>query len=478
MGNDYVIEKEIGRGGMGCVYKGLTPDGRPTAIKMLENKYVSVPEFRFFFDSEAKALKDMNHPSVVKILGDTFSDAQGNLYLPMEYVEGETLQHHIQTFGAYSEQEARDLMCKILDAFTYIHGVNKIHRDIKPSNIMIRPDGSICVIDFGIAKDMKVSTGKTIGMTVGTDGYMSPEQISALNIDHRTDIYSLGCLLHYMLTGQHAIVKRSNDYETKLAILHNEFPSAKELRPELSDDIQKIIFKAVDKNMTQRYQTAEAFKKALKGERDAEPELKTSISGAKLTVGRLPGNDIVIENQYVSSNAHLTIYYKPMPNSPTGAILEIRDDSTNGTGVNGKYLHKGSMSFNFDLSAVEVSYDYGGAEAEILYTGGVEPLPEVLLAGRPELRLDWAPVIEKLRAHGPVKAPGKKPDPEVPTTHKAQTDSLNAGLAILSFLVPIVGWVLWGVWREQKPHAASTAAIIAWIGFAVTVIINIISIFS
>lgn len=472
--SDYVIEKEIGKGGMGCVYKGVAPDGRPAAIKKLENKYVSIPEFRYFFDTEAKALKDMNHPSVVKILGDTFSDDQGNLYLPMEYIEGETIQQHVQAHGAYSEQEARDLMCQILDAFTYIHGVHKIHRDIKPSNIMIRPDGRICVIDFGIAKDSKVSTGKTIGMTVGTDGYMSPEQITALSIDHRTDIYSLGCLLHYMLTGQHAIAKRSNDYATKLAILNDEFPSAKQLRPELSDDIQRIIFKAVDKNMTQRFQTAKSFKQALQGKQMEEPEVKTSISGVQVTVGRAPGNDIVIANQYVSSSAHLTIYYKTMPSSPLGAIIEIRDNSTNGTGVDGKYLHKGSMSFDFDLSAVQLSYDYGGQESEVLFPADVR-LPDVLLAGRPELPLDWNAVIQKLKAkQGPelkVEAPPRRNNSitEVPT------DKLNTGLAILSFLVPAVGWVLWGVYKENKPNSAKVAARLAWGGFAAGFIINIIT---
>lgn len=454
--HNYILEEEIGQGGMGAVYRGKAPNGHSVAIKMLKCEYVSIPNFRAFFDTEAKSLKSMNHPSVVKIIGETFSDEKGNLYLPMEYVEGETIQKQVEVHGPYSEKEAKLLMGKILDAFIYIHNVNKIHRDIKPSNIMIRPDGNICVIDFGIAKDMNTTTGQTIGMCVGTDGYMSPEQVKGLSIDYRTDIYSLGCLLHYMLTGKHAITKQSNDFATKMEILNHDFPRAKDLRPELSDKIQNIIFKATDKNMLNRFQTAAKFKQALIDEMISEPERpETKVSGAVVTVGR--GDcDIVINNEYVSSN-HLKIHYKYLKTSPTGAIIEIEDHSTNGTGIDGRYLHNGSESFPY---AIPEQQEYA--------------LPEVCLAGRPEIRIEWESVIQMLKERLPQTVTPPPPDPPQPPTQAGP----GIGLGILSFFVPIVGWVLWGVWKEQRPKAAHTAAKIAWIGFAINIIFHFILQFS
>lgn len=453
---NYILEEEIGQGGMGAVYRGKSPDGDPVAIKMLKCEYVSIPNFRAFFDTEAKSLKSMNHPSVVKIIGDTFSDEKGNLYLPMEYVEGETIQQRVERQGPYSEKDAKQLMGKILDAFIYIHNVNKIHRDIKPSNIMIRPDGNICIIDFGIAKDMNTSTGQTIGMCVGTDGYMSPEQVKGLSIDYRTDIYSLGCLLHYMLTGKHAITKQSNDFATKMEILNHDFPRAKDIRPELSDEIQNIIFKATDKNMLNRFQTAAKFKQTLTDEINSNPDRPgTKITGAVVTIGR--GDcDIVINNEYVSSN-HLKIHYKYLKTSPTGAIIEIEDHSTNGTGINGRYLHNGSESFPY---AIPEQQDY--------------TLPEVFLAGRPEIRLEWDPVIRKLKE----RLPQPVPPPNPPLPPEPSQAGLGIGFGLLAFFVPVVGWVLWGVWKEQRPKAAHTAAKVAWIGFTINMILNFILRFS
>lgn len=172
---EYELIKVIGQGGMGSVYEGRSGDGKRVAIKMMNSKATMNPEFKELFYIEAAALKKMRHPSVVGIVDNPFSDEHGNMYLPMEYVDGETIEHHVEMAGPYTEFTAKDLMGKILDAMAYIHRMGCIHRDIKPSNIMVRPDGSICIIDFGIAKDMKTSTGKTIGRIIGTDGYMSPE---------------------------------------------------------------------------------------------------------------------------------------------------------------------------------------------------------------------------------------------------------------------------------------------------------------
>ena len=276
----YTITKEIGHGGMGSVFEGRSPNGERIAIKMMSNKATINPEFRELFYSEVKALRKMNHPSVVKIVGDYFSDSDGNLYLPMEFVDGMTIEQYIDN-QALDENEALKIFKKILDAFVYIHRAGCIHRDIKPSNVMLKPDGNICVIDFGIAKDAKTSTGKTIGRIIGTDGYMSPEQAKGDSVDYRTDIYSLGCLLHYMLTGHHAITKKSNDYETICSILDDDFPLARLINPSVTEHTQNVILKSVNKNMLMRYQTVEDFKNAFADRTIIAPGRKVITVGRK-----------------------------------------------------------------------------------------------------------------------------------------------------------------------------------------------------
>lgn len=431
---EYELIKVIGQGGMGSVYEGRSGDGKRVAIKMMNSKATMNPEFKELFYIEAAALKKMRHPSVVGIVDNPFSDEHGNMYLPMEYVDGETIEHHVEMAGPYTEFTAKDLMGKILDAMAYIHRMGCIHRDIKPSNIMVRPDGSICIIDFGIAKDMKTSTGKTIGRIIGTDGYMSPEQAKGDSIDYRTDIYSLGCLLHYMLTGSHAIKKRSNDYDTICSILNDEFPRAKTFNPHLSDQTQEAILKAVDKNMLRRFQTVMEFKSGLFRETVVDP------NRVKVSVGRREC-DITIPSDYISGH-HLEIEYRE--ERCTGSIhryLLFTDSSTNGTSVDGKYLRHGSIKIPFSFE-------------------NPSPLPNVWLAGRSEYLLDWDEVIQKLRDKGgrTVIMEEVVGDilPPTPPTPSVKEDKLGIGYGILSVVCPIVGWVLWAQWKKRDASTSKS----------------------
>jgi hypothetical protein len=170
----------------------------------------------------------------------------------------------VRRHGVLSEKEAMRIISELLEALQLVHSHGYVHRDIKPGNIMIRPDGSVCLLDFGIAKDMnRAGNGMTsftgFGATIGTAGYMSPEQAEGNNIDHRSDIYSLGCVLFYMLTGQHAIKEESNEIKTRLSIINNPFPSAKLYNPNVSNNIQTVLSKATDKNMTKRFQSCHEF---------------------------------------------------------------------------------------------------------------------------------------------------------------------------------------------------------------------------
>lgn len=365
--NDYQIVREVGKGGMGCVYEALDSHGNRVALKMMSAKAASHPDYREMFDHEVQALKKLSHPSIVNIVGEPFSDSAGNLYLPMEYVEGSTLSQIVREKGPFSEQAALGIFCRLLDVFSYIHGMGCIHRDVKPSNVMIRPDGSVCVIDFGIAKDSRISTGHTVGRIVGTDGYMSPEQANGFNIDTRTDIYSLGCLLHYMLTATHAIPKQSNDYETICAILEQKFPLVSDRGITVSERTQKAILAAVDKNMTVRYQNPAEFKAALSGK-----------SRYKITVGR-NNCDIIFHGEYVSGN-HLDIIWEPLNQACTWSEVTIVDHSTNGTGVDGRKIKHESYTFRTDKPIQSLMKD-------------TSSLPQVMIAGLTTHMLDWQTVL-------------------------------------------------------------------------------------
>lgn len=444
----YNIICELGHGGMGCVYKAQDPNGRIVALKMMSNKVTCFPEYRDLFRSEVDTLRRMNHPSVVHIVGDPYNDNAGNYYLPMEYIEGETIEQHVNKCGAYSLDEAVSLMSKILEALQYVHTRKRIHRDIKPSNIMVRPDGSICVIDFGIAKDARIGgTGHTVGRIIGTDGYMSPEQANGLNIDHRTDIYSLGCVFYYLLTGHPAVQKGNNDYATIANILNGNMPHPSQSNPSIPTAVDEVFLKSVDKNMMKRYQTASEFKDAL------EEVCGNPIP--RISIGSSSDNDIQINNQYVSRH-HLVIrgLEQPLTGGETKYSIEITDNSTNGTGVDGRPLRNSSMVIDYD---------------------GTFNLPEVLLAARAECQLNWNEVISKLKMRGWTPGHVIIDTPPLPSPQPIPHEKLNVFLGVLCFLSPIVGWILWGVWKTEHPQKASTASTIAWVGFIFNIILTIIS---
>lgn len=454
MPNDYTIIREIGKGGMGSVFEATCSSGRHVALKMMSAKAAACPDYREMFEYEVRALRKLSHPSIVNIVGEPFSDSSGNLFLPMEYIEGRTISQIVQdpTHGTYAEDEAISLFIQLLDVFSYIHRNACIHRDVKPSNIMIRPDGSVCVIDFGIAKDSRTSTGKTIGRIVGTDGYMSPEQANGLNIDTRTDIYSLGCLLHYMLAGSHAIPKRSNDYETICAILDNRFPLLSEMGIIVSQRTQDAILRAVNKNMMLRFQSAEEFRKAL-------ASMQSSSDHYIVSIGR-SGCDINLHGEYISKN-HLDIRFE----MGTGTNhVTITDHSRNGTGVNGRLVKGSSYDFVYAADA-DVSNDNG-------------TFPTVMLSGLPAYTLNWSDIAnvlsDKMGRPTSELPPGPTDDMTATPPSPPDTETLPTGYGILSFIFPIAGWILCGVWKKTSHLKAKKAGRLAWLGFLFNLIISFI----
>lgn len=259
----YRITAAIGAGGMGEVYRATdTKLGRDVALKVLPPDVARDPERLARFQREARAVAALNHPHIVTIFSVEESD--GVHFLTMELVEGQTLDRRIPN-GGLPVNQIIEIAGALADALAAAHEKGIVHRDLKPANVMVAEDGRVKVLDFGLAKDVRAdsSTGATMtsaghtqaGIVMGTPAYMSPEQISGRALDHRTDIFSLGVVLHEMATGKRPFEGNSSA-ELASAILRDVPPSVGDARPDLPADLSRIIRRCLEKDPRHRVQTA------------------------------------------------------------------------------------------------------------------------------------------------------------------------------------------------------------------------------
>lgn len=337
-----VEDTPLGAGGMGRVLKGIDPQGRTVAIKEILPEFASDFEIRTRTEREVELLQQLNNDSIVKVY-DQFPMGD-NFYIVMELVDGLNVEQYVNKYGAIPYERATRFMVKILEAMQAVHEKNFVHRDMKPSNIMIRNDESICLLDFGIAKDMNIKGGGTmIGTVIGSDGYMSPEQAEGFSIDHRADIYALGCVFYFMLTGHHAYDTLASDFETRDNITNTPFPKlSKHSKKSFPAKLQEIMDHATDRNMMKRYQSCREFRKDLENLLPSVSSSHTVVSQNKteeifITIGR-EGCDIIIDDPLMKvSRNHLDIAYKQFTG---GRYYVITDHSSNGTLVNGKKISR------------------------------------------------------------------------------------------------------------------------------------------
>lgn len=346
IGNYKVEDIPIGSGGMGRVLKGYDMYGRTVAIKEILPTFVADIEYKTRIDREIQFLRQMDSEHVVRIY-DSFS-LNDNLYIVMELVEGENIEQIVDRGGALPLDYCVSSMIQILKTVQYIHEMNIVHRDIKPSNIMIRPNNAVCLLDFGIAKDMSSRGGTQFGTVIGTDGYMSPEQANGMSIDHRSDIYSLGCVFFYMLTGRHAYQKLSSAVETQIAIVSKPFPRISEYVKGVPDTIQTILDYATDKNMMRRYQSCREFCTALESMNSGR---STNISHSTrqipvISIGRENCDLCVSDEGRKISRHHADVALKEFTG---GRFLVYTDCSSNGTVIDGEHLTRG-MTKNIPLN--------------------------------------------------------------------------------------------------------------------------------
>jgi serine/threonine protein kinase len=286
---DYILEEKIGAGGAGEVWGARHQYLDDTvAIKAIYRHASQGSDFQERFLEEAKVMASLKHPHIVSVRDFFFLDDMS--YLVMTYIAGGSLADLIARRGHLPLTEAMAISREILDALNFAHSQGVIHRDVKPSNILVRPDGHVCLVDFGIALVVGKRRHTRFGINIGTPEYMSPEQIQGQEIDHRTDVYSFGCVLYEMLTGQPPFGSQDagqSEYEIMSGHVHAHPPSLRVLNPEVDEHIETVVIRALAKTPDQRYGGCQELAKELD---DIEPGPSSSPfrKGQKEVLWSLP----------------------------------------------------------------------------------------------------------------------------------------------------------------------------------------------
>jgi serine/threonine-protein kinase len=303
----YEITELIGVGGMAEVYKGVDViDNKTVAIKILKKEFAENEEFLRRFRNESKAIAVLSHPNIVKIYDVGFSEKIQ--YIVMEYIDGITLKEYIEEERVLSWKDTVHFVIQILRALQHAHDKGIVHRDIKPQNIMMFTDGTIKVMDFGIAKFAREEGKTATDQAIGSVHYISPEQASGNVTDAKSDIYSVGAMMYEMLTGRKPF---DSDNPVAIAVMHmHDIPERpRQINPDIPDGLEEIVLRAMEKAPEDRYQTTaemisdiEAFKAdphitfgyyAEEGDESGQDMLDSSVE-----------NDIQTESRQDVANAY------------------------------------------------------------------------------------------------------------------------------------------------------------------------------
>jgi serine/threonine protein kinase len=279
----YEVQKKIGRGGMGSVYEVQDlRENRILALKILHQMAMEDDsEHRFM--REFEMLAKIKHPAVLKVYG--WGRYQDQLYFVSEFISGRDLKNEIKNRGPWPAEDAAKLAAVVADALAVAHSMSIIHRDIKPHNIMIANDGSVRLLDFGVARETGagMETLTKTGMIVGTPEYMSPEQFGTHRVDERSDLYSLGVVLFELLTGQ---IPFGGETPVAIAMKVIQQPAVapQTVRKDIPLWIDRIVVKCMEKDPRDRYVNAAQL---------AE-DLRNPNGKARPTMRRLPNGDQVV----------------------------------------------------------------------------------------------------------------------------------------------------------------------------------------
>ncbi len=286
----YQIERLLGAGGMGEVYLAFDQKlKRKVALKILPSEFLSNDERVKRFELEARAISSLNHPGIVTVYD--VGNYEGVNYIATEYVEGKTVRELIG--GKFKLRNIVLNSIQLCDALSAAHEAGIVHRDIKPENLMIRRDGYVKILDFGLAKltdpgqqTLRDFAATTKGVIIGTPAYMSPAQISDEELDHRTDLWSCGVVLYEFLTGMNPF-KGKTRQETFEAILSKDPEPCSSLNPEIPDSLDRILSKLLEKDAALGYQSAADLRsdlKRVKREFDSSPSWSSGSGGSAAEV--------------------------------------------------------------------------------------------------------------------------------------------------------------------------------------------------
>src|SRR6184192_4064180 len=395
----YKISKRIGSGGMGEVY--LATDvtaGRKAALKLLPMRFTGDAERLKRFQQEARAVVALNHPNILTVY--EIGEDHPTHYIASELIEGETLRQRL-TRGRIQVSEAVDVAIQVASALAAAHQAGIVHRDIKPENIMLRPDGYVKVLDFGIAKlaEQELPTSMprdealllvetNLGAVLGTVRYMSPEQACGEHVDQSTDIWSLGVVLYEMLTG-HAPFTGDTSQDVMFSILEKEPPPLTRYIARAPAELQQIISKALRKDRSQRYRSLHELLQALKDlRRKLEAELERAAAPLWLRWARSPAALVLILAIAALALALPFYRHRNLPTSlppdksiavlPAKAINSANRDEVYEIGITDSLILKlGSMK-GFVVRPLSVMRKYAGIDQDPIAAGQEQKVNYVL----------------------------------------------------------------------------------------------------
>ena len=258
----YTVEREVARGGAGRVFLAIDRSGQRVALKILHPELsVSVTAERFL--REIALLSRLDHPLIARLLD--YGERNWLVYYAMSFADGPTLRAHLERVRRATVDDVLRIARDLLASLGYAHDRGIMHRDVKPDNIILSPNGAM-LLDFGIAKAIEAAGTERLtksGFTVGTSSYMSPEQVAALDTtDHRSDIYSLGCVLYEALSGRPPFQHRSEAMVLQMQLTASP-PDVRVQRPETPAALAEALMKAMEKDPANRWQRAEDMRKAI-----------------------------------------------------------------------------------------------------------------------------------------------------------------------------------------------------------------------
>ena len=258
----YRLVETLGRGGMAVVYRGEDDElRRPVAIKVLADNLAADDTFRKRFLREAKLAARVGHPNIAHVYDS--GEAGGRPYIVMEYVEGETLADLIRRRGKLDPPEAVELALQACDGLEHAHVSGLVHRDVKPQNLLVREDGTVKIVDFGIARSQHGTRLTEVGSVLGTAAYLAPEQAAGEEVTPATDVYALGVVLYELLTG-----KTPYTYETLTQLLVGQqdqpVQPVRELSPDVPPALEDVVMRCLARLPQYRPPSAAALAEQLR----------------------------------------------------------------------------------------------------------------------------------------------------------------------------------------------------------------------